>query len=149
MAISRSQMSQADAIRLAAVIATTLMVIAGAAGCTSDAKGGTCGFTDAYVTADDELYCPDPVAPDDCDALFDEIVEAAVRCANSAGIPVTEEELRAELARQDATPPCDEAVATTASYDVCLSELDDLTRCNDDGSLDPPESCTGAVLTAG
>lgn len=130
-------------------VAVSFASLACSAGCTTDEKGANCGFLDAYIGEDDELYCPDPDAPDDCDALLDETIDVVLRCANSAGAGVTEEQLRAELEAQDALPPCDDAVATTSSYDVCITELNDLSRCNADGTFDPPESCDGSVLAAG
>jgi hypothetical protein len=132
-------------MRIVTPLAIVVALLA-AAGCTTDAKGANCGLLDTYVNSDDEVYCPDPDAPDDCEALMDETIDAAVRCANGAGIPITEEQLRAELEDGGSLLECENAVATTTSYQACADELRGLSVCNEDGTLEPPATCEGSVL---
>lgn len=129
-----------------------LVVLVPLAGCITDAKGESCGFLDAYVDpadeddAEDETYCPDADAADDCDALTDAIIDAAVTCSQGA---VSAEQLRADLEDQGALPDCESAVATDLSYDDCMDALDD-PPCEPNGTLGAlPASCQGAVLIDG
>lgn len=137
-------MSRTHLLALAAVVLL--------AACVTDAKGESCGLLDAYVDpadeddAEDETYCPDADAADDCEALTDAIIDAAVTCSQGA---VSAEQLRADLEEQGALPDCASAVATDLSYDDCMDALDD-PPCEADGTLGAlPADCQGAVLIDG
>ena len=111
-----------------------LAAVVMASGCTVDDKGLTCGLLDPYVTADGETYCPDPAAEDDCVLVRDTMVEAFVRCGAD------------EAAATDAatsTFDCSTAVATTTSFDDCVTQLDEACLAT---AADLPEPCVGAVL---
>lgn len=118
------------------------LVAAGA--CMTDAKDATCTF-DVMLVAGEELYCPDPDAPDDCETLNNAIVDAAVTCG--AGT-FSEEELRAALDEDGALQTCDEARATSIRYDECLGHFTSTEEPPCAGnSLGPiPEACIGAIL---
>ena len=127
------------------VIVTAILAIA--CSCGTDAKGGSCGLLDMLVDSEGGQYCPDEGAPDDCEALNDSLVDAAVVCANGA---ITEEELRAELDEGGVLNNCDGAVATSTDYDACKDALDDVDDPPCEGSLiAAPDTCVGAVLVQG
>lgn len=133
-------------LRLRAAIAA-LFVSLSLTACITDVKGAQCGFLDAFVDSEGQQYCPDEAAPEDCEALNDAIVDAAVLCGGGA---FTEEELRAELGDSGALQTCDQAVATSTDYDDCVDILSDEQNppCEGTSLAPPPDVCIGAVLTA-
>lgn len=113
-----------------------LVVVVVVSGCTVDEKGLTCGLLDPYITAAGETYCPDPAAADDCVLIRDAMVESFVRCGANDD---------AATAAAASTFDCSTAVATTTSFDDCISALDDTDACLATAA-DLPDSCVGAVL---
>ncbi len=111
--------------------------------CATDVKGASCSPLDTYTNDAGDAYCPDPDAPKDCDTVFDAIIAKTVECANAAGNPITEAEVRAQVD----LPDCKTAVATTTDFDQCVDELS-AAQCAADGSFSGPEICKGAVLTS-
>ncbi len=119
-----------------------ITLIAGA--CMTDAKEATCTF-DVMLVSGEELYCPDEAAPADCEVLNEAIVDAAVVCGAGA---FEEEDLRAALDENGALQRCDDARATSLTYDECLAHFTNTEEPPCDGtSLGPiPETCVGVIL---
>lgn len=124
---------------------SVLFLVALGAACGNDSKGNSCGVLDMYVSSDDDTYCPDPDAPEQCEALFDDMLGAFVICAEESGLSYDEDDLRAELEDRGALPSCDRAVATSLGYEDCQDLLRD-PEC--EGSTPKlGDSCSGVVLT--
>jgi hypothetical protein len=141
--ISRSAI--ALGISLVALVALVALVGLGALGgaCMTDAKEETCTF-DVMLVSGDELYCPDENAPADCEALNDAVVGAAVACSAGA---FDEEQLRAALDEEGALQQCDDARATSLTYDACLAHFTSSEPPCAGTSLGPiPETCVGVIL---
>jgi hypothetical protein len=102
------------------------------AACTTDVKGESCGFLDAFVDSEGNTYCPDDNAPADCEELKDAVVGSFVECG-----------LDEETARSTADDAfaCDSAVATTTDFDACIELLEK--GC----TVTMPDECSGALLT--
>lgn len=107
----------------------------------TDSAGETCPIDELYESGDGTQYCRDDFAPEDCELLYEELIDAFVTCAEGA---FTEEELREEIAAQGVDLDCDAAIATTDDYDVCIDDLREPT-C-EDRIAQLPEACQGAVL---
>ncbi len=118
------------------------LIVGWSLACTgTDSAGETCPLDELYEASDGTQYCRDDFAPEDCELLYEEIIDAFVTCADGA---FTEEELREEIAAQGVDLDCDEAVATTDEYEVCVDELREPTCSGRLAEL--PEACQGAVL---
>ena len=119
--------------------------------CGTDVKGNTCPLLDMGGDDDGdatELYCPDPDAPEDCRVLHEDMVAAAVLCAENAGFgELVEDLLRAEMEQEGVLKDCDNAMATDISYDECQESLAQ-PECEADGTVAWPDSCRGAILIA-
>jgi hypothetical protein len=124
-------------------LVSTITAVVLCSSCVTDDKGESCGLLDALYDNDGNTFCPDENAPADCETLFDVYIDAAVACASDAGIPITEEDVRAD----EALPDCDNAVATRPSFDDCIDDIEGA-ACETDGTLPLPDTCKGAVLTS-
>ncbi len=107
----------------------------------TDVKGDTCTADDLFEAENGDRYCRDADAPDECEAVVNEMIDAFVTCGDGA---FTEDQLRLQLAQDGVTWDCDLAVATSLDLDTCHEQLAD-PEC-EDGVAVISEECQGSIL---